>query len=416
MINTNDAFANTILNCELTGEPVSKWCQTVAQAINLHNFDDVPYPTTQFLEPSVLLEVSALSGMSVDHINSFEYSLAATASRLKWLLDLTDVATPVQRVNLAAAMASTARYQTAIQVLATVPIHRLYPPEVALYYLIKFAVENRIGLVSSHDDDFAMLKALIDDGELPDHRILDVSAQAIVWNIKTGGVSSSLLKWFVARGDKAVTALGIGRDCREKISLSSYHRAYAMIPAQNGEVAETRRIMRLAEQFAHEADGYRWIDEANVFEARKTVLESSLKEMIHLAKDLDEAERIGLRLIEMDPLWSISYHELAEVYLAQENYAAALKCYEKALEVGLPRLTFSHYMVGACLAKEERLSEALPAFEATLALDPSNISAGLQALLAARRIAPDLVPTFTKRIENWNQQGLLTDAHKEMIA
>ena len=69
--------------------------------------------------------------------------------------------------------------------------------------------------------------------------------------------------------------------------------------------------------------------------------------------------------------------ELAAVYIKRESYAEALDMYRKARAVGLPR-------IGSCLMSLGREEEALAAFEATLALDPGNISTGLAGFKLAR--------------------------------
>ncbi|MEI8633008.1 hypothetical protein P4S72_15405 [Vibrio sp. PP-XX7] len=103
------------------------------------------------------------------------------------------------------------------------------------------------------------------------------------------------------------------------ISLSSYHRAIAMIPASKGNIVDTRKHMIMAEEYAKQAIPQTRSEKHKAFDSYKTIVESSLKEMLYMGDRYEEAEELGKELIGMDPLLSISWHELAEVYTQWES-------------------------------------------------------------------------------------------------
>ncbi|WP_112179027.1 tetratricopeptide repeat protein [Agrobacterium tumefaciens] len=413
----SDTFSEAVLQFK-ESENSSNWEKAVSRGLSAHGFDEVPYPTTQFMEKSVLAEVALLNGLTERQVLRFEYSLETPAKSLKWLLDEVQWATPVQRINLAACLASTARYEVAEEVLGLVQPDRLFDDQKFSYLMLKFAIENRLETGVSHTPEFSRLKDMASVGRLKPSQILDASGQAIVWHIKTGSLTNDLFTWFQAAGLENATkmAAGDGQTFREMISLSCFWRAHAMIPGQAGDAERTREEMKKAELFARNAKAQTKPQECTATDAIKTVLESSLKEYQYLRKDLDGAERIGLQLIELDPNWSVSYHELASVYSAQGRLPEALNLYRKAATVGMPRRSFSEFMIGSCLAEIGDIAPALDAFEATLRIDDTNVSAALNGHKLASSHAKERAEFFDAFLRKWDEAGLLTKDNKEFLA
>jgi hypothetical protein len=415
MNQTTNAFQRSILYYDDAGDHVSNWTRGVSRALAFHNFDEVPYQTSQLLEPSILSEVARDAALTRDEIERFEYDITGPAAAVKWLLEGLSDATQVQRLNLAACLASTARYAMARAVLRQIDPVRLFPEQQFVYFINKFVIDNRIGDISDHSTEFQGLKAIIENAQIPERRVLDAASQAIVWYVKTGSVGHALYSWFVERGWQAVQTLKDAAGFRELIALSCFYRAHAMIPAAAQDITGTRENMRMARAYASAAQPKSPLEECCALDARKTVLESSLKEMLYLAEDLDAAEYMGEELIRLDPNWSISYHELAEVQRKREKWADALDAYGKAREIGLPRATFSQYMIGVCRNAVGDHEGALSAFEQTLELDPTNISAGVNGYRLARAMSDASQPSFAAYIARWEAGGLLRPEHKELL-
>lgn len=414
--NNNSAFLNSILFYgSLDGHAQNNWSLGLEQSLKAQNFDEVPFLTPQLLEPSVLFEVARQAELSEDRVENFDYDLRGPVTTLKWLLDMIEWATPVQRLNLATCLSASCRYSAAKRVLDCVDLRALYPDQKLSYWLADFVISNRLSFGESHDRQFQELKFVLENNTVPGSRALDIAAQAIVWGLKNQSLDPSLYKWFLENGFKVAAQLGYGCDFREKVSLSAFHRAYAMIPAAEKDRQMTRKHMLLAEEFAFTAEPKTAMNECTLLDARKTVLESTLKEMLYVQDDIDAAMNAGERLIALDSNWSISYHELAEVHLKAGEVERSLSLYEQSLKVGLPRLAFSQYMVGACLSELGRQEEAISAFHETIRIDPTNISAGISGYKASQMLSAKDSAVFKQHLDSWEKIGLLTEEHKELM-
>jgi tetratricopeptide (TPR) repeat protein len=415
MTSHNNCFIRSILFYDDEGYNRSMWSQALSLGLKAQNFDEVPFLVPQLLEPSILFEVSRESGIPVRAVGQMTYDLEGPVTTLMWLYEMRAWATPVQRLNLANCLSASCRYELAQEVLLSVEEDQLYADQHLSYLIAKFAISNRLGGKENYCTDFTRIRDLIEAQTFPESRILDAAAQAIVWQIKTKALTPALLDWFAHRGSAAAEILGTGKTFRDQISLSSFNRAYAMIPAERGDVEATQFYMDRAGEFAEAADPKLPLDEFSRFDARKTVLESSLKEKLYISTDFDAARDVATRLLALDPNWSISYHEAAEIELRAEEFDAALTLFRRALEVGLPRKTYSQYMIGACLGALGRSDEAIDAFHATLALDPTNLSAGIAGRrIAATGSAADLA-IFDHHIAGWEQAGIFTDEYRELL-
>lgn len=408
-----DAFSNAILFYEDFGEHKNNWTRSIHASLQDQNFDEVPFRVPQLLEPSVLDEVGRLNGLTAEDIETYSYQLKGPVATLKWLQDMRKWATPVQRLNLAACLSATCRYHAAHNILEEVDYKALYTDQKVAYHITKFIIDNRLDRTSLHQSDFCKLKTIIETERVGPDRILDVSAQAIVWAIKADVIEPSLLDWFVKAGNSAAEKLSHTKSGREMIALSSFYRAYAMLPAAERNISDTRRYMELAEQYADEAGPD--ASEMSLRDARKTVLESKLKEMLYVVEDPEQARQAGKELISLDPNWSISYHELADVEISDGNVEEALRLFQKALSVGLPRLAYSQYMIGACLQVLGRADEAIDAFMKTLDMDGSNISAGISGLRLAESHSTENISFFKSYVEKWNYDGLLSPENRSML-
>jgi tetratricopeptide (TPR) repeat protein len=423
MITETTAAQNAVLYARDERAFPSNWTRAVCRALAASNFDDLYLFNSQSLEPSVLFEVARDSGIAENDLQSLNYELDGTDGNtarspigtVQWLVRNIAWAPQIQRINLAYCLASLVRYQLAHHVLNQVDVHRLRPNEKYLYYVARFMVSNRLEINEGNIETFAAIQQLIEDGAVSDARALSSASFAIVWHDKTSSLNASLHGWFTALGQRLATSMQQTTVFSEQIALSGFYRAYAMIPARQRDVAATRAAMVLAEQFAEQATPFNQVTEVIATDAKKTVLESSLKEHLYLRADLEAAERTGRELIALDPNWSISYHELAEVLSHAGRNAEALEQYKKALSIGLPRVAFSQYMIAHTLEKLGRRDEALAAYQHTLVLDDSNISAGVCAHNLAKRMKHDSVHDLASKIAAWTAAGHITSDVKELL-
>ncbi|MEI8634438.1 hypothetical protein P4S72_25255 [Vibrio sp. PP-XX7] len=74
-----------------------------------------------------------------------------------------------------------------------------------------------------------------------------------------------------------------------------------MIPASKGNIVDTRKHMIMAEEYAKQAIPQTLSEKHKAFDSYKTIVESSLKEMLYMGDRYEEAEELGKELIGMDP-------------------------------------------------------------------------------------------------------------------
>lgn len=411
----SDAFSRAVFYYDDSGEHPSNWSRSVCAGLAEQNFDEVPYRVPQLLEPSVLVEVAQHHGVGVDELEFFAYPLQGPVAKLKWLADMLEWAPPVQKLSLAQCLAGSCRYRFAAQVLARIPYEALHPDQRVTYHLTRFAIDNRLERPTSHQEDFKALKAILQNHRHPLARVLDVCSQAIVWKIKGNAIDDGLNQWFIEAGEAAAKQLAGSQVPADMVSLSSFYRGLAMVPAAQGDTQATRQHMLMAEAFADAVLDSEKGDGIAAREARKTVYESKLKEMLYVARDVECARQVAEELVAYDPGWSISYHEAGEVEVADRQWQRALQRFSQALEVGFPRVTYSQYMVGACHQQLGNFDQALQAFEKTLQLDPTNISAGVAGFKVARQYQPETTAVFQHYLEHWQREGILDEHHRGLV-
>ena len=411
---------NSVLNAvlhysEKEDDANSIWVQSIYRGLKFCNFDEANYRISQLLEPSFLTEVSRSVSVSLKKLNEFEYDVGGPASKIRWMLDMLQWATPIQRLNLARCLSATSRYSMARKIIKNISPSDLLKHEQFLFHISKFIIDNRIGDVQTHDAEFEAIKALMEGGVLCDTSLLEAASQVIVWNIKTSSISKSTAVLFAEKGLKVAQALKDSDDTIERLALSSFYRAYAMIPASEQDVEMTRHYMIKSEHFADTANPETPLHYTMAQNAKKTVLESTLKEMLYIAHDIEAADEVSLKLVDLDSNWSINYHERAEVFLKTKNYAKSLQLFIEALRIGLPRISVSQYMIGACQQQLGKIEEAVASFQKTLSLDENNISAGISGHNIAKEKSHPSYEFFKDTLLRWNENGILAQEHKEMI-
>ena len=411
----DDAFSRAVFFYENTGTHQTNWSRSICAGLAEQNFDEVPYRVPQLLEPSTLFEVAQKHSIGVDELEYFSYSMEGPVAKVKWLADMLEWAPPVQKLSLAQCLAASCRYRFANEVLAKIPCERLFPDQRLTYHLTRFAIQNRLEITSSHQEDFTALRTLIQSNRTAPARVLDVCSQAIVWKLKGNAIDDELNRWFIETGETTAREIASSCESADLVSLSSFYRGLAMVPAAKGDVSATRHYMLLAENYAEAVISSEKGGSIPAREARKTVYESKLKEMLYVARDIESARRVGDELIKFDPHWSISYHEAAEVEMKDGQWQHAAQRFQEAYDIGFPRRTYSQYMIGACRQQLGQFDDALEAFKNTLLLDATNISAGISGYGVAREHLPELTPFFKSYIDEWKSDGLIPEEYREMI-
>ncbi|MFS0555029.1 tetratricopeptide repeat protein [Brevibacillus sp. 179-C9.3 HS] len=410
------AFVSSILHFQESGNHQSNWTRGVCKALAIHNFDQVPYYIGQVMESSVLYEVAMETGLTVEAIEALDYETSGPMKKVKWLYDELEYLTEIQKVNLANCLTAVSRFQLAEKVFAKINPERLFPYEKHNYYMLSFILKNRANAAEKRDFEFTKIKEIIEAVNLPETTRLSAAGLAIVWEMKTGSVGTDLHNWFVRLGQETAKSIEASGDFRNRIALSTFYRAYAMIPAENHDVTGTRQAMEKAFMYASQTEAKTPMQEVIRTDAIKTVHESELKEYLYLSRDYDKAEQAGEKLIALDPYWSISYQEMAEVYMETDRYDKALDMYKKAREIRLPRLIESQFMVGYCLQKLGREEEALAEYQTTLRMDNQNIGAGVNGYNLAKLMGHASLSFYQDYLDAWESAGILQDDHKELIS
>lgn len=211
------------------------------------------------------------------------------------------------------------------------------------------------------------MRRAITDGDVPPARALDACAQAVVWYVKRREVPAEVFRWFAQHG----TALAAsGSDNLTGGGLSAWYRGVAMVPAATGRAASTRRYMRKALEAAEVAERVR--PGADARNARKTYYESTMKEHLYVTGDLDAARDAGLALVDLDPVWSLSIGELAEVHERRGETERAAELYERAVGLGPPSVGHHLHRAARCRVALGQHDLALERCMALLSLDPRD--------------------------------------------
>lgn len=310
----------------------------------LEEFDNRPrdsygYLFAQVFEPHVLHEIERLEGCTIGGLETLSYGASDRLDQLRAALCCTGVRV-VERINLAAALISVSRFTLAASILAEIDPTECTPRDWFEAAMLDFVVANRRSDKAGVNAAFAAMRLAGKSGTLPADRLLDAAAQAVVWRQKGEQVDAENYSWFLAVGRKLVEDGGGANPG----ARSSWYRAIAMIPAAHGAAEETRLLMLEARKAAEEA----LTDRPGAYSAHftKTYYESTIKEQLYIARDFDAALEAAAALIELDPLWSPSLGEKAEIHFATRQFETAANCWEAAGRCGPPYVGH-HYFAAA---------------------------------------------------------------------
>lgn len=386
-------FSKVLLSLNLPAKDatgLSIFLRAVTTAFEGANFDDIGYRYVQLLEPAVVVEIERIEQSKIARYGRHEPDGHSTrASGLTWLFENRHLASSVQRLNLAAALASFGRPSLARSVLANLAEHSRVQGDLRFEYLmLSFAVSNRMGDRVASGKWMRLLRDMGKHGRLMGSQLIDAAAQAIVWHKKTGEVDVDTYRWFFS---SSTSLLRRGQNLPYSVE-SAWYRAAAMIPAAANQVDTTRKTMSRAESLAKAA--VQKSSDPFTLNDLKTYLESALKEHIYVSKEFDKAESIGIALLKLDPHWSPNWFEVAELYMHTDKHERARQMLLKAIEIGPPYLLLYHYYLAECECQLGDIDTGVRRFSDILAIDSTNRSSALSGLRWSRKTKHGSLPNF----------------------
>jgi tetratricopeptide (TPR) repeat protein len=396
MTDTGNAFQQTLTGVEFTVGPAqqadlfSRAC--IEQLDNLDS-DHYTYLLAQVFEPNVLREVALLGDLDYPALASLENPQTPTVARLAdsvtHLADLPVVAA----INLAVALISVSRFDVAERVLTETRARTTDPRARFEIAMLAFIISNRRDDGAHSAEQFRRMRAEIETGALPGDRILDACTQAVVWYLKRHETDEADFHWYLATGRR----LAATPDRLDPGSVSSWWRGVAMVPAAQGSASATRRCMQRARNAAVDTITRR----PRAYEQHflKTYHESTLKEHLFVTGDRDRAVAAGQALIDLDPVWSVSYGELAEAYLRFGDRRRAAELYETAARIGPPYLGHHLHRAGRCRAELGEDDVALAHYLNLLTIAPDDVPLLTAAAELADRVTPRQAADLRARLD-----------------
>lgn len=413
---SND-FIESLMQLSNTSHQSNNWTTGVVLGFENHNFDQLPYFQTQVFEPSILFELSRFTNISLNKIENLDYSLTGNNIKiLKWLLDNLKYVTPVQKLNLSYALSSIGRYKLADSVFNQIIPSQLLHHERVYYYFQKFVIKNRTGQGHNCQEEFMYIKEILENNSLSVGTYIFFSAQAIVGYQKSKFITEDLYQWYLNVGLVSVEKIKNTNSFGEIHALSNFYRAYAMVPAEKGDIKKTRELMEKCFYYANCLEVNNEMTEVIKTDVLKTYYESTIKEQMYITKDLEKAEEAAQKLVSLDPNWSISHQELGDVYYQQGYLQKALEEYKTSKTLLLPRYSIALFKEANCLEKMGETYQAIEVYKDLLKFDSLNISAGINGLKLSKDIEnKESILFFKNYTSNWYNIEGLPKEYKEAL-
>lgn len=391
-----NSFQETLLGLEFTQgddrrpDLFSQACVEQYRAADFHRHG---YLFAQVFEPNVLVEVAMLAGVAYEEVADLTHRPTPTMARLAELAAGAVDLSAIELINVAAALISVSRFDAATRLLDLAMERSGRTLETFEAWMLRFVVANRCDDGDGTRQAFEHMRAAIETGAIPPDRVVDASAQAVVWYMKRKALNEADYQWYLATG-QALVDTGAGVDPG---SISAWYRAVAMVPAAQGDADRTRQYMLRAREAAAETIALRPRAYERHFE--KTYLESSLKEHMYVTRDFDRAEEAGLALIALDPVWSPSYAELGDAYLFFGKPKQAAARYRQAVEQGPPYYGYHLQQAAGAASKAGLKEQALDHYLALSDLVPDNPSVLTAGLDLARSVSHPARTHFERLLE-----------------
>jgi tetratricopeptide (TPR) repeat protein len=397
-----NTFQETLLALEyepLQDRPADIFSQACVASYTETDWTRFGYFFTQIFEPGVLREVALLEGVPYESLADLSYQSSATLSHLAELVEKASELSPIELVNLAAALISISRFEAATRLLDSVSGKVASSREKFEVAWLEFLISNRCSRGENSPAAFAKMREAIESGGVPRGRVLDACTQAVVWYLKRREIPEDAFTWWIRIGNGLAKAPESNR--LDMGTVSSWYRGLAMLPAARGKASETRKFMELAREAAEQTIALR--PGAYELNTIKTYYESTMKEHMYVTKNFEAAEEAGHALITLDPVWAPSYGELAEVYEFFGRVAQAAEFYERAAEAGPPY--WGHHLLRAakCQVKSGNDEVALSHYLTLAEIAPENASVLQEGLNVARRLSSTSQTQFECKLNQLGQ-------------
>lgn len=384
-----NSFQEALLELRLSKESAADiFSRAAVQAFDGNNWREFGYPFTQIFEPNVLHEIALLENLPFDAIARLEHCQSSAVAWLKYRISEAATLGVAELLNLASALVSISRFELATVLVEQASARATASRDSFEVGWLEFLISNRCDDGARSPQAFAKMRTAAESGAIPRGRVLDACCQGIVWYVKRREIPEDQFKWCVAKGNRIAKV----RDGLESGTVSSWFRGLAMIPAAKGNADETRRHMTIAREAALEKK------HPSAFEmnAIKTYYESTLKEHVHLTRDLEQAEQAGEALIALDPFWAPSYGELADAYIKFGKIERAATLFERAVLLGPPYVGYHRLQAARCLVQQGDYGSALSHYTVLAELAPDYTPMHKEALEVAHRVKGKSNGTFAE--------------------
>lgn len=364
---SGNAFQAVMIGLEEPeGLALDIFSESLCRAVAGHDWETFGFPFTQVFEPSVLYEIALIQGIDPQALATLDHRPTATTKRLAAVVAAPEGHTTTALVNAASVLTCAGRFARASELVEHAATRSPSGREAFELDWLRFVVSNRTDDGASSPAAFARMQAAVEAGDVPPSRAMDACTQAVVWYVKRREIPAETFRWFARHGAELSAEAGV----LTSGGLSAWYRGLAMVPAATGQPGGARRYMEKALEAAELAE--QTSPGADARNARKTYLESTIKEHLYVTGDLDAALAAGLALVDLDPVWSLSHGELAEVHERREETELAAERYEEAARLGPPSV--GHHLVRAarCRVAQGQVDLALEHHLALLALDPRD--------------------------------------------
>lgn len=391
MIVTRNAFRDTMVGLAYDAGAYSPdiFSRACVESFEQCEWEQFGYSFTQVFEPAVLYEIALLDDVPLTRLTRLEDPGTPAMTWLRGMIDDAGARTVVELINLASCLVTISRFDLVRDILATLAERRTTPREDFEVGWLEFMVANRCDNGAGSGAAFERMRAAVVARAVPASRALDASTQAVVWYVKRKELPAASYEWWKVLG----ASLAESSSRVDPGAVSSWYRGVAMVPAAEGDAATTRDYMERARAAAEPGAGSGGAAELN---AIKTYHESSIKEHMYVRRDLAAAEESGKALIELDPAWSVSYGELAEVHVRAGQPLRAAELYEQAAATGPPYVAYHLLKAAACREKGDDLATALAHYEELAEFAPRSKQVLSGGLALAKRLAHPSTAAFER--------------------
>ncbi|MPW31824.1 hypothetical protein F9L16_22915 [Agarivorans sp. B2Z047] len=373
-LTTNNEFSNMLINIDCGSLEKSIFTKVCEKSLDEHDMSRLGLPIGQVFEPSVLKEICLYNNLDLESVLDLSFVATKRATQLKSEILNCEKRNDIYKINVAAKLSSMSRFKLSDEILKTVSENDELNNDGVKVELnfIKFLNANRTSNYESVSSAVESLLCIASTRRIKPDAVANVCAQIVVWYCKYkytsfNPISEKYYRIATSLANDVFTNSHLSTE-----SKSSWYRAFAMVPAANNDLVETRRMMESAKSFA--LDSLSKNSSLESINLLKTYYESTIKECIYLSKDFERAENAIEDLINLDPHWSPSHSEASEVYYEKGDYEKALEHINMAIKIGPPYLMYNLFILGKVHRKMNRNDLAEACFTHITNNDPSNIT------------------------------------------